>query len=123
MSDQPATLALLGKQHVTRLPSFGVREALVVSAARLAEDDGDDVRFLWVLAAIVGACSGIGALAGGSFARDGYDVLRYGERVYSYLREQGASGADIGKAGAALLEPMSRTLMPGEEEVKAAEGF
>jgi len=123
MADFPQTVAILGARHVTSLPSFGIREALVITAAKYADADAGDVRVLWALAAVVGCCCGVGAKAGSTLARDGYDVLKYGERVYSYLREQGATSVDVANAGNELLAALADALMPGKQEVDAAEGF
>lgn len=117
----PGTITLLGAQHPVSLPSFGTREDLVLAWGKHGNDLETNARRVY--AAAVGACTGIGAQAKASVSGSQYDVLAYGDRVYSYLREQGASVADIVEAGAPLLTAMAEALFPRASEVEEAVGF
>lgn len=125
MSDFPATVILLGAQHPTHMPDFGLREALVVAAGAFAGKKSDaDMRVMWALGAVVGTCCpGLQSRSKITLANEGWDVLVFGRRFYSWCREQGATAEDLGKAGNALLEAIGATLMPAGEEVDNVRDF
>ncbi len=118
---QPATIHILGAQYPTRLPSFGVREELVFAWAAYGPEGG--IRAMRIYAAAVGLCSGIGALTRASLPALKYDLLEYGDAVYSWLREKGAEPKDIVEAAAPVLQAISAALFPREAEVTEAAGF
>jgi hypothetical protein len=115
------TVEILGKQHIAALPSFGVREELCVLWGQHGQEGGH--RALRVYAAAVGLSCGIGAAARADLRKTGWDLLGYGDAVYSYLREQGATSQDVVRAGVALLGEMAQDLFPREKEVDDAAGF
>lgn len=116
-----ATVEILGKQHVATLPSFGVREELCVLWAQAGQDGGH--KALRVYAAAVGLSCGVGSLARADIRKSGWDLLAYGDAVYSYLREQGASSSDVVQAGVLLLTEMAGDIFPRAQEVDDAAGF
>jgi len=118
--DAPATVALLGRQYVVSLPGFAEREEIVGTFAQHQEDE---MRLRRVLAAAIGLCCGLGAASGASLAACRFDILDYGGKVYSYLREQGAGLEDVATAGLALVGPIASALFPREEEVAEVAGF
>ena len=117
----PATLVLLGGQHPTRLPSFGVREDLCLRWGDLGPAGG--VPALRVYAAAVGLCSGLGAAARADLGRLHYDLAAYGDAVYSWLREQGATPGDIVREAGRVLPALAASVFPREAEVAEAAGF
>ena len=117
----PATLSILGGQHPTRLPSFGLREELCLTWGELAPAGG--VPALRVYAAAIGLCSGLGAQARADLGRCRHDLLAYGEVVYSWLREQGATPTEIVREAVRVLPELAGSVFPREEEVAAAAGF
>ena len=123
MEGFPSTVELLGAAHVTKLPGFGEREALIHAMATVTQS-AQEMPIRFCCAAAVGmSVQGLSGRAGTSFAKAGYDVIGFGLAMYSWMREQGAETADIVKAGWNLIEPIGRALMPREEEVSDAVGF
>jgi hypothetical protein len=118
---RPDTITLLGRQHPTQAPSFGVREELVLAWG--AHGPARDHRALRVYAATLGLCSGLGAQAGASLGAHRYDLLAYGEQLYSWLREKGASVPQIAEAAGLMLQWLAQDLFPREPEVREVEGF
>jgi hypothetical protein len=116
------TITILGRQHVVTAPSYGLREE-VCSELVMAQQAGDGMRCLRYYAAAVGLCCGVGKLAGASMARSSWDLLHYGDTVYSDLREQGASRDDVVDAGRAAVESYIDALFPREQEVADRVGF
>lgn len=118
----PDKVTLLGKQHATVQPSFGTNELLTAAFIGCTPSQSD-VRFLFAHAAIIGHCTSVGAAAKERLVRHGFDVLAYGEAVYTYLREQGATSMDVSNAGHVLLKGMQTLRVPLEKEVAAAADF
>lgn len=102
-----------GKQEATILPSYGIREALVRCAGKVDADD--DARLPWFCAALVGACTTIGGRSKQKLSGHGYDVIAYGEAVYSWLRESGVEEVEILSAGTAVLSSLTGTLISAKE--------
>lgn len=117
----PQTIAILGAQHVVTMPSFGAREDLVMAWGQHGRDVETNARRVY--AAAVGACTGLGGQAKANLGAMQYDVLAYGDRCYSYLREHGATVQAIVEAGAPLLTAMAEALFPRAAEVDEAVGF
>ncbi len=115
-------VSILGRKHIADLPSFGQREELV-HLWFASSESGNWSRAARVSAAAIGLSCGIGAQSGTTWAKSGADLMVYGERVYSYLREQGASVEDVATAALPLLQEMTTALFPREKEVDAAAGF
>lgn len=111
-------IMICGSQHAASLPSMGAREVLLEAWRRQAEEP--DARVLLVAGAVIGACTGLG---GTTLARCGYDALAYGDRCYSWLREHGASPADVTNAAMGALRAMAEATFPREREVTEAAGF
>jgi hypothetical protein len=120
MSEWPQTVKFHGRQEVTILPSYGIREALVRGAGRV-EADVIDARLPWACAALVGACTSVGGKAKQTLRAHGYDVIEYGQAVYSWIRESGASEADVLEAGTELLGALAGSLITAEEVKNAAD--
>ena len=115
------TVTILGKQHVVTMPNFAARESIVQAAFEYGPTG--DQRFLRVYGAAIGLCTGLGRLAKADFARSKYDILTYGGDVYSWLREQGATGTQIVEQGLPLVRAIAQATFPREEEVTDAVGF
>ncbi len=115
------TVTILGKQHIAKVPSFGLREELCLLWATHGSEGGH--RALRVYSAAVGLSCGVGAQAGADMRRSAWDVLAYGDTVYSWLREQGATTPEIVKVGVDLLTAMAGEVFPREEEVNDRVGF
>jgi|GEM_PF-6299900 hypothetical protein len=118
----PATVKILGRQHATVEPSFGVGELLFAAVGGCTPSESD-LRFLFALSAVIGHCTGIGAAAKRKLAGMEYDVLRYGEAVYSHIRKEGASMAEVSRVGNELVEALQALVFPLETEVAAAADF
>jgi hypothetical protein len=116
------TIAILGKQHVAAAPSFGLREQ-VSSELVMAQKAADGMRCLRLYAAAIGLSCGVGKLAGASMGRADWDVVAYGDAVYSYLREQGVGHTEITKAGVEVVGWFIDALFPREDEVSKRVGF
>ena len=112
---------ILGAQHVATPPNFADREALVMAWGE--HGPSGEHRSVRCYAAAIGACCGLGRMAGASLAKSKYDVLAYGGEVYSWLRERGATTAEIIAAATPILESLGAALFPRESEVAAAAGF
>ena len=120
MGGMPQTIAIIGNAHPVSLPSFTVREEL---AAAFAEQQDNGMKLRRVYAAAIGLCTSLGSAARASYPKAGCDPLVYGDPVYAYLREKGASVEDVASVGVELLVPMLEALFPREEEVDAQAGF
>ena len=113
-AEWPSTVIFHGCQEVTSLPSYGIREALVRGAGRVAAD-ASDARLPWACAALVGACTSVGGKAKQRLRDHGYDVIDYGEAIYSWARESGASEGDVLEAGTELLGALAGSLITAKE--------
>jgi hypothetical protein len=95
------SITLLGKPHAIVLPpSICEREELFV--AWQAESVRGGHRSLRAAAALVGACTRVGRLAGATYAGHDYSVMSFGGAVYDWLRGQDAEGTK-GLPAAAIL--------------------
>ena len=102
--DAPAvvSITLIGKVHAIVLPpSIIEREELFV--AWQAESVRGGHRSLRAAAALVGACTRIGRLAGATYAGHDYSVMSFGGAVYDYLRGQDPSATKDLPAAAMLV--------------------
>lgn len=117
----PVTVTLLGRQHAVRLPSFAEREELVLAVVDARERPVSVQLRIW--SAAIGLATRIGTEAKASYAASRCDVLVFGGEVYSWLREQGATPADIRTAGQEVLTAVSNAMAPREPEVAAAADF
>lgn len=105
---------LLGVHAVT-LPDFADREDLARAWLESAQRGHRVV--LRVYAAYLGLCTPLGRAAKADWARARCDALVYGGAVYSYLREQGATPAQISAAALPLVGLIYEHLAPREVEV------
>lgn len=117
----PSSIAIAGASWPASLPSLGVREELAVRYSQAQETGGHAA--LRVLAAAVGLCSAAGGASRASLSRMDYRILDYGEAVYSWLRERGASPQEVAEAGSVCLTAIVESLAPRASEVEAAAGF
>lgn len=122
MATDPTFIVLLGEKHGITLPPFAEREELAVawSDARARSSSSSQLR---VAAATLGLCTRLGRRAGADYTACKCDVLAYGGKVYSWLREQGASPKDVKLAGDEAIVQVSNTLAPREPEVAAQADF
>ena len=120
MSDAPKNVLILGQTKPVSMPGFAEREELVTQFAGAYEQPG--MRSTWILAAVVGLCTDIGGQARATFIGEGCDVVRYGVKVYSWLRERGVPPQEIGQAAAPLINHMTETHFPSQSEVDAVLG-
>lgn len=118
----PPTIQIAGASWPTSMPSLATREDLVLRYGA-AQDGGGGLGVLRVLAAAVGLCSGVGPAAKASLPRVDYRILEYGDAVYSWLRERGATPQEIAEAGGACFAALVGQMAPREAEVDAAAGF
>lgn len=116
----PATITLLNRAHAVLLPSFADREDLYWAYTRAVRRR--DLAPLRAGAALLGMCTRIGRAAGVELAGCDHNVLEYGGRIYSWLREQGCSAKDIADAVKVVYPLLSKSLMPREAEITAEAG-
>ncbi len=121
MPKDPTFIELLGEKHGITLPPFAEREELAVawSDARGRSSSAQ----LRVAAATLGLCTRLGRRAGADYIACKCDVLAYGGKVYSWLREQGVSPKEVKAAGDEVIVQVSNTLAPREPEVAAQADF
>ena len=112
------TITLLGKDWPITLPDFATREDVAVANA-----GARGLPRLRIYAAAIGLCTGIGKAAGVALDAPGYDVMAYGRQVYSYIREKGATPAEVDTVGLTLSLLVLESVSPRKEEVRAAEDF
>lgn len=120
MSTDNATVSLLGKNHHVVLPDFATREELIVAYGESAKKGG--VALLRVYAAVLGACTRIGREADADLAACRYDILTFGGKVYSYLREQGVSPKDIADQALPVVILIGNSTFPRQNAVEETEG-
>jgi hypothetical protein len=118
----PELVAIAGRSWPTALPSFAAREELCFAWSEMSQEAGP--RAARVYAAALGLCCPSLAVA----ARADYDRSRnvplvFGGAVYSWLREQGATTAQVVEAGVVVLQAIAEVLFPREAEVEARAGF
>lgn len=117
--DAPKTVTILGPQEVRIPPQFAVREELILAY----NDAGSFSARQRVNSAVIGLCTPLGKAAKVDYVRARFDVLAYGGAMYGYLREQGASMADVATAAKPILEYLDKLLFPSEAEVVAEANF
>lgn len=117
---EPVRVTLLGEQHALVLPDFATREEIATAYVD-ARNAPANVQ-LRALSAAVGLCTRIGRHAGADYAAHGFRVLSYGGEVYSYLRSNGATPAQIAEAAATIVRAISDGLWPRRQEVQAELG-
>lgn len=111
-----------GKDHTIILPDFAAREELAQAYFDCGRRKG--IAIFRVFAAAIGLCSRIGneKHANVSYGDCRYDILDYGGRVHSYLREQGVTHEDIASQGKIILDLITSNLFPRAPEVEEARG-
>ena len=116
-------ITLLGEQHAVVLPDYAAREDLFLAHVEAGKKRRGNSLFR-VLSAAIGLCTRIGGekRANVSYAACGYDAMEYGGKVYSWLREQGASHEDIAREGRVVMDLVAINLFPREHEVAEARG-
>lgn len=115
------TATILGKPHAVVMPDFAVREELVSAYGDAARRGGSAV--MRAYGAILGlCCPSLGRASGADYAAARFDALAYGGKVYGYLREHGASPADVAAAAVPLVVQVVEATFPRQEEVDAAMG-
>lgn len=120
MDTTPVKVTLLGKEHAVVLPNFAGREELAHAHIKSSRRKADHI--YRVLGAAIGLCTRIGreGYANTSLVECDYDLREYGGRVYSYLREQGATHEQVGEAATAILAHVRENLFPRAPEVDEA---
>lgn len=109
------TITILGREYKVKLPpQFAVVEELVLAHG---EAHGNDSRTLRVFGAILGISTDLGREAKADYVKARFDVLAYGGAVYSYLREKGATPAQVYSAGISLLPTLQARAFPRAAEV------
>lgn len=113
----PATVEVLDGARVVVAPSMAVREDLVMQAGQAT-----GMGLFRVAAAVVCGCTAFGP-PGLTWASVGYDVLRYGDAAYTWLRHRGMSRAEMWETALPLIEAMGTALFPREAEVEEVAAF
>lgn len=113
-------IELLGAKHGITLPDLVEREELALAW----RDTGDRVYAqVRVGAAAIGLLTRLGRRSGVTYEECKCNPLVYGGKVYSYLRDQGATPTQVQDAGRELILLIVRNLAPREKEVKEKEDF
>jgi len=113
----PATVEILGGARVVVAPSMAVREDLVMQAGQAS-----GMGLFRVAAAVLCGCTAFGP-PGLTWQSVSYDVLRYGDAAYTWLRQRGLSRSDMWSTALPLIESMGAVLFPREAEVDEVAGF
>jgi hypothetical protein len=109
-----------GKDWPVTLPDFADREDIVLAwHAALAASDGAALRR--VACAALGLSTGIGRQSGAAWTGTG--ILLYGGAVYSWLRGQKMTIAEVVAAGTEVVNMLSADLFAREAEVEANADF
>ena len=114
------SITLLGRSHAIALPDFAAREELMVALGETQARAGS--ARLRAYAAALGLCTRLGRESGADYAGHRFDALAYGGAVYSYLREQGATPADVATAAVPLAAILAESTFPRQAEVDTAMG-
>jgi len=112
---------LLGAEHTFLLPPCAEREELAVAFSDANKRGG--MARLRVYSAALGLCTRVGRQSSVDYASCKCDPLVYGGRVYGWLREQGASAADVAEAAVPVLTAVMEALAPREAAIEAQEDF
>ena len=115
-------VTILGKEHNITLPDFTAREELFHAYVDSGRKKGNAI--FRVFAGAIGLCTRIGREnhANVSYADCRFDVLDYGGKVYSYLREKEVSHEEIATQGKVILDRIQLNLFPRAAEVEEARG-
>jgi len=122
-----ATITILGAQHVTtQPPDFAAAEEVVLHLDRYRVAGGDAISLntIRVLSAAIGfVLPGLAAAAGANWYGGGCDVLKFGGKVYGYLRERGATPEEVAAAGMEAVQMCAEKMFPRKSEVEQRAGF
>lgn len=116
----PQSTEALGRSHLIRPPDFAATEELLVAFSETAKRPGSAQLRVW--SAMLGICTRLGRDSGADYAAHRFDVLAYGGEVYSWLRKQGMSPAEIATAAGPVLTVLAESAFPRASEVEAAAG-
>ena len=122
MTNGHATITILGREYSLSLPDFDKREDIALGW-HTAASAGDGAALRRIAGAALGLCTPIGKRSGVSWEACGCNVLAYGGKVYSYLREQRAGIPEIMEQGAQAMALCADAVFPREAEVDARAGF
>ena len=111
---------LLGKDHAITLPDFTAREELLVAYHEGNTRKG--ITLLRAYSAILGLCTRLGRSCGADYGKHRFDALAYGGEVYGWLRQQGATQADIAAQAIPVLTLLVEKSFPTVAEVETAKG-
>lgn len=122
MNNGHASITIGGREYPLTLPDFDKREDLALSwHTAAAASDGASLRR--IAAAGLGLCSALGKRAGVAWEACGCNVLAYGGKVYSYLREQKATIPEVMEQGGVAVALCAESVFPREAEVETRAGF
>lgn len=116
------TVTVLAREYPLSLPDFDKREDLAL-AWHGAANASDGAALRRIAAAGLGLCTPLGKRSGVSWEACNCNLLAYGGKVYSYLREQKATIPDIMEQGGQAVAMCADSVFPREVEVEARAGF
>lgn len=120
MNNGHASVTIAGKDYPLTLPDFAEREDLALAwHTAAAASDGSALRR--IAAAALGLCSALGKRSGAVW--NGRDLMLYGGKVYSYLREAKATIPEIMEQGGHAVALCAESVFPREVEVESRAGF
>lgn len=122
MTNGMQTVTVFGREYAISLPDFDKREDLALSW-HTAAGAADGAALRRIAAAALGLCTPIGKRAGVAWEAHGCNVLAYGGKVYSWLREQKATIPDIVEQGGKAVAACADSVFPREAEVETRSGF
>lgn len=122
MNNGHASVTIGGREYPLSLPDFDKREDLALSW-HTAANASDGAALRRIAAAGLGLCSALGKRAGVSWEACGCNVLAYGGKVYSWLREQKSTIPEIMEQGGAAVALCAESVFPREAEVETKAGF
>lgn len=126
MNAQPSYIEIMGERLPLVRPDFGTAEELVQqlnAADGRVKQTGGVARVTRTRAAVLGLCTQLGDRAGASWVKCDCNVLEYGGRVYSYLREHGATQEQILQASTPIIGWLIQWLFPRDKEIVEKERF
>jgi len=122
MNNGHTAVTIGGREYPLTLPDFDKREDLALSWHQAATaSDGASLRR--IAAAALGLCSLLGKRSGASWEACGCNVLAYGGKVYSYLREAKATIPEVMEQGGIAVGLCADSVFPREAEVDTRAGF
>jgi hypothetical protein len=113
-----STIKIGGTEHAVTLPDFASREEIALA---YYQHQKSTTALRRVAAAAVGLCTPAAKGAGATY--DGADMLAYGGKVYSHLRERGATLPEVMDAGLECVRLCSESIFPRDAEVQSRTGF